>query len=98
MTATGPMDISLEVANNWGDGLDMKRGRSSQGYIRNMSSFQRRQSKDHIEAARLRSAIDVIVGYRDHSQIAAVLIYRGIGHALRYQDHADGQTSDDIAS
>ena len=55
MTATGPMDTSLEVANNWGDIKRSRIGRMVSEGVHNKSLRQRRPSKDHIAAARLRS-------------------------------------------
>ncbi len=55
MTATGPMDTSLEVANNYGDIRRLRVGYIVNKDVHNRSSFQRRLSKDRIRVAKLRS-------------------------------------------
>lgn len=49
-----------------------------------------------MQVATLRPGVDAEL--QGPKQIGVILIYRGVGHALRNQDYADGETSNNVAS
>lgn len=98
MTATGPIETSFDVANNWKDGLGMKP---------RCAAFQTRTyaichgtNKSRIKTILRRQSCDL----EERSQfkrpvlVAEISAHCGIGQALGNKDHADGKTSNDITA